>query len=195
MIQHLHKCVYVHIPRCGGTSVELTLGGQLWDHRLLSEIKTAIPKRFAAYFKFTFVRNTWDRLVSIYHFNKEHSDDPCTVSVHPKPGEPFDQYLYRMHNLRGLEERFYKSFFRSQLDWITIEDRVAVDFIGRFETLSNDFQTVCQRLQTYPQLQHVNSSRHGPCWRYYDCQTKDLVRDWYASEIDYFQFAPPHLPV
>ena len=80
MISTRHRCIFVHIPKTAGTSVEAALG---WfteytrgaqDHRSIRKLREAItPDEFCTYFKFTFVRNPWDRVVSWY---KNALEDP-----------------------------------------------------------------------------------------------------------------------
>ena len=58
MISHEHKCIFIHIPKCAGTSVERALGhldnhtgrwGQ--DHRTMAEIEGSITMPWAQPFK------------------------------------------------------------------------------------------------------------------------------------------------
>lgn len=95
MISHNHKCIFIHIPKCGGQSVEhvflddLDLG---WEHRsplLLrpNEDTTVGPPRLAhlrydqyieycyiseelwqSYFSFTVVRDPYARIESFYKY-------------------------------------------------------------------------------------------------------------------------------
>ncbi|MGP8230532.1 MAG: sulfotransferase family 2 domain-containing protein [Steroidobacteraceae bacterium] len=68
MISHDLRCILVHIQKTGGMSIRRALNMQLWDphqHRFASEVRTLYgPEVWQHYFKFGFVRNSWDRLVS-----------------------------------------------------------------------------------------------------------------------------------
>jgi hypothetical protein len=63
-----HQCIFIHIPKAAGTSVALTLFGEPSRHVPWFEYYQANPRKFRKYFKFAFVRNPWDRLVSSYFF-------------------------------------------------------------------------------------------------------------------------------
>ena len=69
MISHQYKCIFIHIPKTGGTSIENVLSqdkSKGSDHRLLHEYSNCSD--FDSYFKFAVVRNTYDRIWSIYRY-------------------------------------------------------------------------------------------------------------------------------
>jgi hypothetical protein len=84
MISHKHRFIFIHIPKTAGTSIEEALRDEScqllpgeWDYRraphaplnhlTLQEVADCgilTPAQLKSYFKFCFVRNPWDRLVS-----------------------------------------------------------------------------------------------------------------------------------
>jgi hypothetical protein len=65
------QCIFIHIPKTAGTSVARTLFGQGSRHVPYFEYEKVNGRKFNRYFKFAFVRNSWDRLVSTYFFLKK----------------------------------------------------------------------------------------------------------------------------
>ena len=62
-----YKCIFVHVPRTGGVAIAKSLFGNLGgSHISISLYRKVFSDVFDGYYKFTFVRNPWDRLVSAY---------------------------------------------------------------------------------------------------------------------------------
>ena len=80
MISHKHKCIFIHIQRTGGTSIERWLQGEdQWNlkhnykHITTSYAKErAYPEYYDDYFKFTFVRNPYERVLSELYLSLIH---------------------------------------------------------------------------------------------------------------------------
>ena len=84
MISHDFKTIFVHIPKTGGTSIEAMFGFAEYDKfGLLTKDKVGKGKHWGAkeyyqywedfykdYFKFTVVRNPWERDLSLYNMMK-----------------------------------------------------------------------------------------------------------------------------
>jgi len=144
----------------GAYSARHRLGRILWDQ----------------YFKFTFERHPWDKMVSFYFFRTRKLD------VRPS----FEEYL----NTRELSmDRKYPT------DWAryAIRNKVAVDYIGMYHNVLNDFQDICKRLELpVPEAlpsNNVGVSRSGRDYRdFYDERTDRLVRRVFRREIEYFGF-------
>ena len=66
-----HCCVFIHIPKAAGTSLTRTLFDSPSRHLHYTEYQRTNPRKFQQYFKFTFVRNPYDRLFSAYTFLKK----------------------------------------------------------------------------------------------------------------------------
>jgi hypothetical protein len=188
MISLRHRCIFVKVPKTAGTSVaaalDLTHVGK--PHRDIVQIRDAIAPTapagfFASAFKFGFVRNPWDRVVSLYARKEkgreqgpeswddfvrwiEHASDTC---IHPTP-------------------------HRNQLDWFLDErGEVAVDFIGRFESLDADFIEICCRLDlSPPALPHEkrNTAGRRRYTDYYTPAQRDLIGEKFRVDIERFGY-------
>jgi chondroitin 4-sulfotransferase 11 len=190
VISHKHKFIFVHIPKTGGSSVEIALEG--CAEELSEDIHEQIQLTFAMskytdnlskYFKFCFVRNPWERLVSNYFYKKKRTD----ANRKKWKKSSFGDYVLKRHGPTSHMQSLAKY---SQLYWITdYDENICVDFIGRFENLQEDFNIVCDKIGIPKQeLPHTNKSKHKHYTEYYDDETKEIVAKKYAKDIEYFGY-------
>ena len=166
--------------------------------------KYMTQEQFDNYFKFAFVRNPWDRMVSYYKYLDESSD------------LEFKQYLMG----RFLTEMWVDTnwFVRPQSSFLyDDDDRLLVDYVGRFENLQADFNKVCEWIGIgATELPYVNKSEKKPaksisalskvmkvvspaettstaapeCYQdYYDDESRDLVAELYKRDIELFGYS------
>ncbi len=63
-----------------------------------------------------------------------------------------------------------------------------VDFVGKFENLDQDFQSICQKVGISASLPHINKSKRTNYQDYYDAETRDLTARLYAEDIERFGY-------
>jgi chondroitin 4-sulfotransferase 11 len=158
-----HRCIFVHIPKAAGISVATALfntaGAGHHDVRYYREVFGA---DFWAYFKFTFVRNPFTRLVSAYEFLKRggHPAWPEDAAFNKEVLSSYrdfgDFVLQWLPRQRRAVPRVRPPHFRPQVEYLMLSNRLALDFIGRYETLAGDFEVVRRRLHIDAELPHHN---------------------------------------
>ena len=127
-------------------------------------------EQFNSYFKFGFVRNPWDRVVSLYE-RKEALELRRKMSFE----EFVDWIQYSSATC------VHSSPHRYQLDWfVDPNGTVLADFIGRFEHLEQDWKIVANKLGVSESLPH---SRPNPRKRHYTEYYDDTTRSDYWREV------------
>ena len=194
-----HRFIFIHNGKSAGTSIQTALrsfshepeGGRL--HRLLDrsslqrnyrkmrfpEHATAgyLQRKLPAHvfdnsFKFAFVRNPWDWLVSLYNYlqatpSHRHHRQVCAIS-------DFEKYV----------EFEIARDKRSQLEFLVdSQGDFLLDYIGRFENLEEDFGEICNHLQVNATLPHINRSQHGDYRSLYTNISRKRVEEHWAEEI------------
>jgi hypothetical protein len=81
--------------------------------------------------------------------------------------------------------------FQEQYRFLTNQkDELDVDFLGRFESLDQDFQTICEYLQIDRTLKKTNSSKRKNDYKsYYNETTKAIVAEVYKIDIKLFNYS------
>jgi len=189
-----HRCIFVHIPKCAGLSVSHSLFGcQAGNHLTVSEYRKAFSRsEFASYFKFTFVRNPWDRLVSIYYYLKDGgrgAGDQRWAERLLGPYDSFEAFVMNFITEENIQDAFH---LRPQYQFLcqTKRSRPEVDFVGRFERLEQDFALVCAALSIDRPLQSRNRGRSRPAGyrSAYTPPMVDAVATAYARDIELFGY-------
>lgn len=200
------RFVYIHVPKCAGTSVTLALNAagaemelvgrasmsergkfnEVWLHHVrASKLEEHVnPEIWNSFFKFAFVRNPWDWLVSLYYYRKR--------GVMPVGGvgrdegqadvEAFQCWL-RLVCRSQTQGRRGASYYL-----INRSGELAVDFVGKYETLARDFKLICERLGIVSDLPHLNATVRTTYRRYYDQELIDLVAASYWEDIKRFGY-------
>lgn len=189
------RAIFFHIPKTAGISVAQSLFGcRAGQHMLFYEYKRAFSAReFRQFYKFTFVRNPWDRLVSAYHYMRDGGMSELDArqaedSVHRYP--VFSDFVEHYMTRPGFETKLH---LRSQWQFICASETAApeLDFVGRFETLAADFATIARRLNRDETLPHRNAgaSRQKQDYRsFYTDRTAEIVAQAYARDIALFGY-------
>ena len=164
--------------------------GKMRQHMTEEEFKflrLSLPDDYDDLFKFTFIRNPWDRFVSEY---RKHGRRWLK--------QPFDEWANIMCNIVQLnfdENDFIAetvSCMRELTHWgPQWRFCTNVDFIGRFENLKGDWDYVCDKVGLKnKKLPHIYKSKpRKPYQEFYSDETRELVGKIYAKDIEMFGYS------
>lgn len=201
------KFIFTHPPKCGGTSIEdligyLKLRAKCPDLRFLKhaslEMHFDILKHNGViiddFFKFTIIRNPWDRAVSYYNHvkYKEHEYRIRNNKIIPEcfksaPYLSFKEYIFKE----------YKDLFSSDIvtkPYMFFQDKFCIDYVIRLENLKEDLYNIKDKIQIdlsngIPHLNNSNQFVDKKNYKnYYDEETKIFIQDLFKWDIETFGY-------
>jgi chondroitin 4-sulfotransferase 11 len=189
------RCIFVHVPKAAGVSVAHALFGHAaGGHFDANEYRMIFGRDFWRYFKFAFVRNPYTRLVSAYEFllrgghpawkeDQRFRDDVLTHYT------GFEDFVLRWVTPKLTCAIFH---FRPQTQFLTLDGKLVMDFIGKHEQIGDDFARVAERLQIRAELGHRNRTEglRRPLDSYFsDDRIVERVKEVYAEDFRLLQYS------
>lgn len=162
IINQTHNFIFVHVPKAAGTSItkllsefthycDLEIGGTsfgeeiqkpyfrrfgLKKHSPAGDIRKLIgAKKWSNFYKFSVVRNPYDRAVSIFNFLRSWEGCPSEIRQEMLAFSSFEEFVIsgRWNQIDGPDQ-----IFKPQAFWLTDpddRDRIIVDDVYRLENL------------------------------------------------------------
>ena len=213
MILHQHKLIFIHIPKCAGSSIrdhffnkpsldwkeanyELLYGWcpkrrihlQHATSKQLLESGLISKKTWNEYFKFTIVRNPFDRAYSDYLWiQKDRNIQGSFEDYILKQGQ-FKKFLVRNDNMSYRGDHLFEqtSFFDVE------EGPYKMDFVGRFECLEDVVKKVSNKIGfSEPFKSHAkkNKKRKNHYSLFYNAKRKKLVETVFKNDLELLEYS------
>lgn len=178
--------IFIHINKTAGTSVGRAIGLPVKDHLMATEVIARIG--MAAWeqaFKFTVVRNPWDKVVSHYEYRRKKNKTEIATR-----GVMFSEWVTKTYGPD--KDAFYYNnprSFQPQVEWLKdSEGRVSMDYVIKFESLNEGFNHVKSVIGLDANLPHLNASKRATYQSYFDEETRAIVAHWFREDIEAFDY-------
>ncbi|MBZ7980802.1 sulfotransferase family 2 domain-containing protein, partial [Campylobacter sp. RM12642] len=193
--QDKYKCIFVHVPKVAGTSIERAIfetDKWLVGHKKAIQYVKYNKEKFYQYFSFGFVRNPYDRICSAYHYLKNGGaggNDLEWSKLHLSKYNNFKEFIKDLENENIKQEILKYYHFIPQCEFLCNEhDEIIVNFVGYYENLNNDFEKILNILNISRNMIWVNKSEHKDFRNYYDAETYNIVKKVYEKDFYIFDY-------
>ncbi|WP_375239946.1 sulfotransferase family 2 domain-containing protein [Aurantibacter sp.] len=212
MINHEHKVIFIHVPKCAGSSVfkffnkDLKVSWRTPNYNVLYgwcpkrkihlqhattkqliETELITEEQWNSYYKFTIVRNPWDRAYSDYQW----------IMKDTGKRDSFKNFILKKGKfskvLNDVSVKEYRGdHLLNQTDFFDSKGEFKLDFVGRFENLKTDFSRVLKALNISEEFSNHEKKSVKKMSHYSDFYTSSyqkLVLDRYQNDVEHLDYA------
>ncbi len=214
-ISRQFKIIFVHIPRVAGTSVEKYLGmgsiDQLFSfdkikltkwskkfpenspeqsktpqHLTALELKKVIPENiFNSFYKFSIVRNPFDRIISEYLHIKDTSQPPYLARFKTMS---LDDFVLEGLSLSQTERiNLFDGHLETQCSYVLDENKsLLVDKVFKLENLQEcvDFLKNIVGIEAFPHARNTTPIENFT----FSEESKEMIKIFYKEDFDFFGY-------
>jgi len=178
---HKVRGIYIHIPKCAGTSIEKTLGGPSFGgHSFATSIRQHYPREWKSYYKFTIVREPLSRFASAYYYLRNRGVHKALQNDKIHKSKDINDYVqnwYRTDNVLHM---------MPQVNFICERGKPIVD-VYKFEELETSWRTILMKLnQHYTPLPLMNKSKDYITR--YDGKSLAILREVYKEDFSLLDY-------
>lgn len=185
------RCVFIHVPKTGGASIR----HGFFKGNVDGPKQGFVPDVWQSLYKFAFVRNPYDRVISAWkmfatgmeHSVWEHPGDCQGIGLERFLEIATDESIPFDGNRKHTAEKIRHHAIPQTHPFNCVQH---ADFVGRFETLTEDFEKVCVQIGLKDaELPHWNqSTRATNFMSYFSDETKRIVEEFYREDFTRFGY-------
>ncbi len=188
------RIIFIPIPKVACVSLKKAFRKKVYFYEKRKDYSINVPPlpRFINtdnYYVFAFVRNPFDRLVSCYvdrlkRKNKMFLDNVSKYNINSNMN--FKEFVKAISKI---PDEYSDTHFKSQVCFLMKDGKLIPNFIGKIETIDEDFNSICKVFNIDSKLEHLNTSKNRePYEIYYDEETIKLVEERYKEDLKVFDY-------
>ena len=193
MISHELKCIFIHIPKCAGSSINQQL--KLDSVGFSGHSPASYHSEYKNYFSFTFVRNPYDRVVSAYKYFRKLKEGHrwykrnsiISDAANAMDFNEFVNHIPDFMKLMKKEEGSFQSGIHFQAYDYFLDFNI--DYLARFENIQEDYAYILAKLKLpRANLRKINSTNNSDYRQLYMEDSKRSVYYIYKEDINKYNY-------
>jgi len=185
-----YKNVFIHVPKCAGSSMERLyfVGGAA--HMNLYHI-TRRPNFNKSFIRWAFIRNPYTRIASAYFAMSGVTETERIIKREHKTFKDFIMNIYK-YLPKSIDYKVeyggYQVYHILPLYYYLKDDKYEMNFIGRFENLQEDWKKLTKLIGVNSKLYHINKTTKKPTnyLSLYDNDMKSIIESVYKLDFEYY---------
>jgi len=200
MISHKYKCIFIHIPRTAGSSIEKWICGDDWwniekptKHLLASQTKKLYKNYWNNYYKFSIVRNPWDRMFSCLRFSNyfklKLENGIINISGYKKLFTYNDIILEHDYRFSKKKDLISENHDKNTIYGNILDERI--DKIIKFENLNEEIKNLKELLVIKEEFNFfLNKSKKNKDFKnFYDKKSRKEVNNIFRKDIENYNYS------
>lgn len=177
--------IYISIPKTATISIRESLGiSSTYNHQTYDYvIKKMGEDNWNNCFKFSFVRNPFDLIVSWYFFHRDVQKIDMYINVN------FKQWVLSGCPHHWVNNKYNTEPLKISRYLTDKNNNVMVDFVGKIENINKDFPRLLNQMKYKKcKLSHKNKSKHKNYRSYYDDESRKFATKLFERDLDIFKY-------